>query len=103
MRRFGLCAALGALWVLGGCGGGVSGEIGQACMAGGRNAANPQLCSCIQGVANQSLSGADQRRAARLFSDPDEAQSTRVSDRAGDEAFWGRYRAFANRAEAVCR
>jgi phytoene dehydrogenase-like protein len=103
VRRFGLCLALGALWVLGGCGGGVSGEIGQACMAGGRNAANPRLCSCIQSVANQSLSGSDQRRAARLFSDPQEAQDTRASNRPGDEAFWQRYRAFASRAEATCR
>ncbi len=102
VRRVGLCAALGALWVLGGCGGGVSGEIGRACMAGGRDAANPQLCACVQGVANQTLSGADQRRVARFFRDPEEAQEIRVSDTARNEAFWERYSAFATRAEAVC-
>ena len=102
MPRFGLCVALGALWVLGGCGGGVSGEIGRACMMGGRDAASPQLCSCIQGVANTSLSGADQRKAARFFTDPDEAQETRASDGSRDEAFWDRYSAFAARAEAIC-
>ena len=102
MRRFGLVAALGALVILGGCGGRVSGDIGRACMAGGRNAASPQLCSCVQGVANQSLSRGDQRRAAQFFENPDEAQQTRASDRAGDEAFWQRYRAFADRAEAIC-
>ncbi len=101
-RQFGLIMALGALWALGGCGGGVSGEIGRACMTGGRDAASPRLCSCIQGVANQSLSVADQRRAARFFADPDRAQATRVSDSSGDEAFWQRYRAFASRAEAIC-
>ena len=101
-RRLGLSAALGALWVLGGCGGGVSGDISRACMASGRDAASPQLCSCVQGVANQTLSGTDQRRAARFFDDPDRAQDTRTSDRAGDEAFWERYRAFADTAEVIC-
>ena len=102
MPRFGLCVALGALWVLGGCGGGVSGEIGRACMMGGRDAASPQLCSCIQGVANQSLSGADQRRVARFFSDPEEAETIRASDSLRNESFWDRYRAFTAQAEAIC-
>lgn len=102
MHRFGLCVALGAFWMLGGCGGGVSGEIGRACMTGGRDAANPRLCSCIQGVANQSLSGSDQRRVARFFANPDEAQETRASDGYHDESFWDRYRAFTARAEAIC-
>jgi len=102
VRRFGLGAALAALVIVGGCGGRVSGDIGRACMSGGRNAASPQLCSCIQGVANQSLSGSDQRRAAQFFENPDVAQQTRASDRGGDEAFWLRYRAFADRAAAIC-
>ena len=102
IRRLGLGAALGALWILGGCGGGVSGEIGRACVTSGRDAASPQLCSCIQGVANQSLSSADQRRAARFFDDPDRAQDVRLSESARDDAFWERWRAFATRAEAIC-
>jgi hypothetical protein len=102
VRRLGLAAALGALWILGGCGGGVSGEIGRACVTSGREAANSQLCSCIQGVANQSLSAADQRRASRFFGDPDRAQDVRLSDTARDDAFWERWRAFAERAEAIC-
>ncbi len=87
------------------CGGGtrgVNGEVAKACMAGGRDAANRSLCSCVQQVANQSLSGADQRRTAAFFDDPDTAQQTRQSDRASDEAFWTRYRTFADRAEANC-
>ncbi|GGL50986.1 hypothetical protein GCM10011392_01410 [Wenxinia marina] len=92
-----------AFAVLGSCGGGTaSGEIGQACMAGGRSAANPRLCGCIQSVANQTLSRADQRRAARFFDDPDEAQETRTRDDSATEAFWRRYRDFANRAESAC-
>lgn len=90
-----------ALAALGGCGG-APGAIGQACMAGGRDAASAQLCSCVQGVANRSLTSAEQRRAAQFFREPDRAQETRTSDRPGDEAFWRRYRAFADRAEALC-
>ncbi|MFC5567015.1 arginine transporter [Rubellimicrobium aerolatum] len=101
-RRFGLGVALGALVVLGSCGGRVSGDIGRACMAGGRDAASARLCSCVQGVANQSLSGSDQKRAAQFFTEPDAAQQVRTSDRPGDEAFWERYRAFADRAAAIC-
>ncbi len=94
-----------AVVVLAGCGGGargVSGDLAKACIAGGRDAANRALCSCVQQVANQSLNGADQRRAAGFFADPQEAQDTRQSDRSSDEAFWDRYRAFADRAEASC-
>lgn len=102
LRRIGLCAALGAFWVLGGCGGGVSGEIGQACITSGREAASRQLCSCVQGVANQTLSPADQRRVARFFGNPDEAEAVRSSDSARDEAFWDRFSNFTDTAEAIC-
>ncbi len=86
------------------CGGGrVSGDIGRACMDSGRSAANPVLCSCVQATANQTLSGADQRRAAEFFADPQKAQDTRQADGSSNEAFWQRYRDFANRAEAICR
>ena len=100
MRRLGLVAALLAL---GACaGGGASGLVGRACMAGGREAATSQLCSCVQGVADQSLSRGDQRRAARFFDDPQLAQAARQSPAGQDVLFWDRYRAFADRAEAIC-
>lgn len=88
--------------VLAACGPRVSGEIGQACLAGGRSAANPQLCSCIQQVANQSLSGRDQRRAATFFADPQLAQDIRQADGRANEAFWQRYRAFYQQAQQSC-
>lgn len=91
-----------ALASCGGGGRGVSGDVAKACIAGGRDAANRSLCSCVQQVANQSLSASDQRRAATFFDDPDTAQQVRQSDRSSDEAFWTRYRAFADRAEASC-
>jgi hypothetical protein len=87
---------------LAGCGGGASGEIGRACIRADRDAASPQLCSCVQRVASQTLSNADQQRAADFFTNPDKAEEVRRSDAARDDAFWERYRAFADRAEAVC-
>jgi hypothetical protein len=103
MRRIGLALALAALWGLGACGGGrVSGEVGRACVAAGRSAASPQLCSCVQGVADQTLSASEQRLAAQFFEDPDLAQRTRTSNDPRTERFWERYRAFADYAAAVC-
>ena len=87
---------------LGSCGGRVSGPIGEACMSGGRSAASSALCSCVQRVADQELSRADQRRASSFFEDPQRAQDTRTRDDAGSEAFWRRYRTFADRAAASC-
>lgn len=103
MRALGV--ALMAFLTLAACGGGargVSGEVGRACMGGGRDAANPALCSCIQRAADQSLNGADQRRAADFFGDPQEAEDTLRSSSARDDAFWDRYRAFVDRARAQC-
>lgn len=102
MRNVFPILALLALMALGACSGGVSGDVGRACISGGRQAASPALCSCVQRVASQTLSAADQRRAAGFFSDPDRAQQTRQSDSASDEAFWLRYRAFSDRAATTC-
>ena len=90
-----------ALLTLAACGGGPSGPISRACEAGGRPGANQALCSCVQGAADDTLSGREQRRAAKFFKDPQKAQDTRQGD--GTAAFWRRYKAFASRAEAVCR
>ena len=80
-----------------------SGPISQACLAADRKAASKALCECVQAVANRDLSTRDQSRAARFFGDPQSAQDTRQSDNPGSEAFWKRYRAFADRAESTCR
>ncbi|RYH02261.1 arginine transporter [Salipiger sp. IMCC34102] len=85
------------------CGIGVRGEVGKACMASGRSAANPALCSCVQQTANQNLSRRDQKLAASFFEDPQKAQDIRQSDNPGNEAFWLRYKEFSNRAQRVCR
>lgn len=81
----------------------MAGPIDTACVRSDRARGNAALCGCIQQVANQSLSRADQRRAAQFFRDPHRAQEVRTSKREADSAFWRRYRSFATRAETLCR
>lgn len=78
-----------------------AGAIDRACESAGRTG-DRALCGCIQQVADMTLSGADQRRAAAFFKEPDKAQQVRQSDRASDESFWRRYKDFAATAEALC-
>jgi hypothetical protein len=79
-----------------------AGPIRNACAQSDRGASNVALCSCIQQVADATLTGRDQRMAARFFSDPHMAQEVRMSDRRSDEVFWRRYRAFGSAAENYC-
>lgn len=89
--------------VLAACGGNrVSGDISNACMGADRTAATPRLCSCVQQAANSTLSGAEQRRAAKFFEDPHQAQETRQSDNSSDERFWLRYKNFSTTASRMC-
>lgn len=78
-----------------------AGTIERACLRADR-AGSPALCNCIQQVADMTLSGSDQKRAAKFFSDPHEAQEVRVSKKSSDNEFWARYRAFGDAAEAYC-
>lgn len=79
----------------------MAGPIDNACSRSDRGASS-RLCSCIQQVADQTLSRSDQRRAAKFFSDPHEAQEVRASNSSSDNAFWSRYTRFASTAEAYC-
>ena len=95
---------IGAFASAAACGGSrVSGDIGEACIDAGRRDASPQLCSCVQQVADQTLSGRDQSRAVAFFDDPQLAQDTRQSDRSSDETFWDRYKAFSELATQICQ
>ncbi|SHG90767.1 hypothetical protein [Marivita hallyeonensis] len=80
-----------------------SGPISRACLTSDRKARNSRLCGCIQTVADRSLSGADQRKAARFFRDPQRAMDVKMSKTPSDDAFWERYTAFATRSETSCR
>jgi hypothetical protein len=79
----------------------LAGPIERACMASERGG-NRSLCGCIQQAADATLSGADQRRAARFFKDPEAAHATWVSQSSADDAFWDRYKNFGATAEAYC-
>ena len=79
-----------------------AGPIERACLRSDRDAANRQVCSCIQQVADMTLRGTDQRRAAKFFADPDRAHETWMSQRESDDAFWERYKNFGATAEAYC-
>jgi hypothetical protein len=78
-----------------------AGTIERACMASDRGG-DRGLCSCIQQAADLTLSGSDQRRAAKFFKDPEVAHATWVSQSASDDAFWERYKSFGQTAEAYC-
>lgn len=79
-----------------------AGVIDRACRTSGRTAATPQMCRCIQAVANSSLSRSERKKAAKFFQDPHMAQQVRQSDRRSDETFWLRYKAFGERARQTC-
>lgn len=76
--------------------------IERACLKSDRQGANRALCGCIQQVADMTLRGGDQRRAAKFFTDPEEAQKVRLSDRDSDNDFWDRYKAFGESAQTFC-
>lgn len=80
----------------------LAGPIEGACLKSDRKAVSRSLCGCIQQVADMTLTGADQRRAAGFFRDPDQAQNVRMSKSDSDNAFWARYRSFGDMAEAYC-
>jgi hypothetical protein len=78
-----------------------AGPIERACMASDRGG-NRALCGCIQQAADMTLSGGDQKRAAKFFKNPEAAHATWISQKASDDAFWDRYKQFGATAEASC-
>lgn len=78
-----------------------AGPIERACMASDRGG-NRSLCGCIQQAADMTLSGGDQRRAAKFFKNPEAAHRTWMSQSKSDDAFWERYKSFGQTAEAYC-
>lgn len=98
-----LRGVLAALFLSLSAGAGLAETIGKACMKSDRGRGQPGLCHCIQGAADRTLSGRDQRRAARFFRDPEEAQRIRRSDSRRDEDFWERYERFGETARKFCQ
>lgn len=95
-------AGLAATMVIFSMGAAQAGPIERACLQSDRDAANRSVCRCIQQVADQTLGGSDQRRAAKFFGDPDKANDVWLSQTRADDAFWDRYKAFGSQAEAYC-
>ncbi len=79
-----------------------AGPIEKACNKSDRKAANAPVCSCIQQVADMTMAGSDQRRAAEFFKNPDKAHATWMSKTSRDDAFWERYKKFGAYAEQYC-
>lgn len=79
------------------------GPIFSACRQSGRKQATQARCACVQGVANASLTKAQQSRGAKYFRNQQGLQDARQSDRASDEAFWKAWKAFGERAGRECR
>ncbi len=102
MKKLALAAALAALSLPVVPTVALAGPIESACMASGRQAANRQLCRCIQQAADATLSRGDQRQAAAFFRDPHKSQEIRASRSSNDSAFWQRYSRFGSTAEANC-
>lgn len=79
-----------------------SGPISEACLTSGRADRSRRLCGCIQAAADQTLTGAQQRRSIAFYNDPHLAQKVRQSDRTADKRFWDAYAAYGKRAELLC-
>lgn len=80
-----------------------SGPIQKACQSSDRKARSRARCGCIQAVANDKLSGADQRRGAKYWRDPGKLQEVRQSDNPGNERFWKVWKAYGQTAAAQCK
>ncbi len=102
MTRYTISAAVAALAIPLFASVAAAGPIERACLSSGRDAANRSVCACIQQVADMTLRGSDQRKAAVFFRNPDKAQDTLMSKRNSDDAFWERYKNFGETAEAYC-
>lgn len=78
------------------------GSIDHACRQAARPQATPKLCTCIQQVANTTLTKSERYKVSKWFLDPHKAQQTRQSDRRSDEILWTRYKDFGARAQKTC-
>lgn len=103
MTKFQIGGAALGLMVLMMASGASAGIVEGACMKSDRSAVNRSLCSCIQKVADVTLSGSDQRTVAGFFTDPNRAEKVRMQSSRSADAFWDRYTIFGQQAELACR
>ncbi|NIZ14414.1 hypothetical protein [Phaeobacter sp. HF9A] len=79
-----------------------AGTIEKACRSSARGAAQAALCHCLDQVAAQSLSRAEQRAVSKWFADPHGAEVVRQSANSRDAQLWKKYQSFGSEAERVC-
>lgn len=92
---------VGMFWLL--CAPAQAQAVYKACVTSERGSGQARLCSCIQQVADQTLTKRDTRLVVEFFSNPERAQDIRHSTRRSNERFWERYERFGAAAEALCR
>lgn len=80
-----------------------TGPIFDACRKAGRAGATRARCGCVQWTADQDLTGGQQRRGARYFTDQHDLQEVRQSDDASNAEFWRAWSKFGARADEQCR
>jgi len=76
--------------------------IERACVQSDRSVVSREICRCIGNAADMTLSRSDMREGARFFQNPGRAEKVQLSDTRRDDAFWSRWRGFAETAEALC-
>lgn len=79
----------------------VAGPLGSSCLSSGRSVSQP-LCASIQNVADMTMSGRDQKLAARLIADPKKVEAIRGSASSRNRDFWAQYQSFADAAGSLC-
>ena len=100
MKKTHLAGAVSALVLSFAAQAAMAGPIERACNRADKG--NRAVCGCIQQVADMTLRGSDQRRAAKLMKDPDLAHEVWISKRGADDAFWDRYKSFGEQSAAYC-
>ena len=78
-----------------------AGPAQRACLMSERSP-GPVTCSCIQGVADQTLTPRDQRRAATIIANPDLMDKVLEDRRASARGFVERYRRWGEVAAQTC-
>ncbi|MGI3168629.1 hypothetical protein ACRARG_05725 [Pseudooceanicola sp. C21-150M6] len=99
--RFPIFAATAAL-ILTSTSAMAAGPVSRACIASDRASSSYALCSCLQQVANKTLTRRDQRTVAKIFKEPQLAQDIKMSKTTANDVFWERYQVFGATATKTC-
>lgn len=76
--------------------------VKRACLSSSAKSKSVRLCGCIQAAADATLNGTEQRKTAKLISNPDLSQDVKASDSWSNERFWERYTTFSEVAQKYC-